>query len=216
MSVEVLEKDSDGLSRPIYTNGFWLPGRAAPSASLRARRRSSLRPPRNFACVQSQSAQLAPCNIPNLGTIIPNMGMQVTKRSRGEKNMGRKPQQRTRISGVAAALFSATQQRILSILFGQPNRTFFTNEIIELAGTGTGATLRELKKLVECRLVTVNQVGNQKHYQANADSPIFSELCSIVYKTLGIPNEVRKALQPIKKDYTSAHLRLCGKARGQG
>ena len=118
--------------------------------------------------------------------------------------MARKPQPRTRVSGVAAALFSATQQRILSILFGQPNRTFFTNEIIELAGTGTGATLRELKKLVECRLVTVNQVGNQKHYQANADSPIFSELCSIVYKTLGIPNEVRKALQPIKKEINLA------------
>ena len=55
-------------------------------------------------------------------------------------------------------------------------------------------------------MVTVQQIGNQKHYKANADSPIFVELCGIVYKTLGIPIEIKKALQPIRKKIELAFI----------
>ena len=78
---------------------------------------------------------------------------------------------------MADALFSATQQRVLGLLFGQPQRSFFTSELIALAGGGSGAVQRELRRLEESGLVTLSRVGNQKHYQANADAPIFVELC---------------------------------------
>lgn len=88
-------------------------------------------------------------------------------------------------SSVAEALFTTTQQRVLALLFGQPGRSFFTKELIDLAGGGSGAVQRELGRLQQSGLVTQTLIGNQKHYQANADAPIFVELCGIVSKMLG-------------------------------
>jgi predicted nucleotidyltransferase len=102
-------------------------------------------------------------------------------------------------SGIATALFSATQQRVLGLLFGQPDRSFFANEIIALAGAGSGATQRELAKLELASLVKTSRVGNQKHYQANSDSPIYAELASIIAKTVGIVEPLRAALAPLAK-----------------
>ena len=98
---------------------------------------------------------------------------------------------------VADALFSGLQQRLLAVLFGQPDRSFYGNELLRLTGTGRGALQRELEKLVSADLVTVTPVGNQKHYQANAAAPIFAELRGIVMKTLGLADVLRTALNAV-------------------
>ena len=43
---------------------------------------------------------------------------------------------------------------------------------------------RELATLSEAGLLTVKRQGDQKHYQANADAPVFVELCGLVLKTM--------------------------------
>ena len=40
-------------------------------------------------------------------------------------------------------------------------------------------------------------IGNQKHYQANATSPLYSELRNIVLKTVGLAEPLRHALKPL-------------------
>ena len=102
-------------------------------------------------------------------------------------------------------MFTATQQRLYGLLFGQPRRSFFLTELIELAGIGRGAVQRELARLERGRLVVTEHRGNRKHFQANPDSPILQEVCSIVDKTLGLPGQVRAALQPIN---AKIHLAL--------
>lgn len=103
---------------------------------------------------------------------------------------------RTRASA-ADALFTATQQRVLSLLFGQPERSFFTRELIDLAGGGRGAVQRELARLQASGLIVQTVLGNQKHYRANADSPIFSELRGIATKLLGPADTLCQALAPL-------------------
>lgn len=98
--------------------------------------------------------------------------------------------------GLAAALFTPVQRRVLGLLFGQPNRTYLGAELIELANAGTGATHRFLQRLLQSGLVSVQEVGRQKHYRANPDSPIFHELVSLVRKTAGLHVPVREALAP--------------------
>jgi len=98
---------------------------------------------------------------------------------------------------LAAALFSGTQQRVLGLLFGQPDRSFYATELISLAGVGSGGVQRELARLAQSGLVTVRPVGNQKHYQANPDSPIYAELCGIARKTVGLAEPLREALAPL-------------------
>jgi hypothetical protein len=86
---------------------------------------------------------------------------------------------------VADALFTATRQRVLAVLFGNPGRSFYANEIIRLAAAGTGAVQRELTSLASADLLTVKAVGNQKHFQANASAPVFASLRDIVLNTSG-------------------------------
>lgn len=95
------------------------------------------------------------------------------------------------------ALFSKTQQRVLGLLFGQPGRSFFATELIGLVGTGSGAVQRELKRLSESGLVTVTRLGNQHHYQANPDSPLFAPLREIALKTSGLAEPIKAALTPL-------------------
>ncbi len=103
----------------------------------------------------------------------------------------------THRTSLAGALFSGTQQRVLGLLFGQPDRSFYATELINLAGVGSGAVQRELARLAQSGLVTVKPVGNQKHYQANPGSPIYEELCSMVRKTVGMAEPLRTALAPL-------------------
>src|SRR5690349_21767442 len=114
--------------------------------------------------------------------------MGTTRRTRGIPSPHR--------SGVGDALFTRVQQRVLGILFGNPDRTFYANEIIRLAGSGTGAVQRELARLESGGLVTVTRVGNQKHYQANAASAVFDELRALVLKTSGLADVLRAAFAP--------------------
>ncbi|MEZ5583483.1 MAG: nucleotidyltransferase domain-containing protein [Candidatus Competibacteraceae bacterium] len=84
----------------------------------------------------------------------------------------------------------------MALIFGQPDRSYFATEIIDRLSAGSGAVQRELKKLADSGLVTVSQVGNQKHYQANPAAPIYSELCSLIRKTVGMVGPLRQALEP--------------------
>ena len=109
-------------------------------------------------------------------------------------------------STIADALFGATQQRVLGLLFGQPTRSFFATELMSLAESGRGAVQRELQRLERSRLVTVRKIGNQKHYQADSESPIYSELCSIIRKTVGLREPLRAALAQIEDQVKIAIL----------
>ncbi|MHB8405653.1 MAG: nucleotidyltransferase domain-containing protein [Gammaproteobacteria bacterium] len=100
-------------------------------------------------------------------------------------------------SGIADALFTKVRQRVLAVLFGNPGRSFYANEIIALAGSGTGAVQRELARLEAAGLVTLTRMGNQKHYQANASAPVFEELRGLVLKTCGLADILRLALAPL-------------------
>src|SRR4051812_11600337 len=92
------------------------------------------------------------------------------------------------------ALFGKTQRQVLGLLFADPERSYFANEIVRLAGSGSGAVHRELAVLEAAGLVSATRVGNQKHYRANRASPIFEELRGIVLKTFGVAGVLREGL----------------------
>ena len=135
-------------------------------------------------------------NIPKMGINMPNMGMKAKPRIAKVREG----------TSLADALFSTIQQRVLAYLFGQPERSFFATELIKLAGGGSGAVQRELARLEDSGLATVSRVGTQKHYQANPKSPIFSELCAIAQKTVGLAEPLRDALMPLAKHISAAFV----------
>jgi len=104
------------------------------------------------------------------------------------------------------ALFPKVRQLVLGLLYGQPDNSFHTNEIIRLIASGTGGVQRELEKLTAVGLIVVETVGRQKRYQANKASPLFSELRGIVLKTFGLTDVLLQALRPVVKDITIAFI----------
>lgn len=131
--------------------------------------------------------------MPNMGMIMPVLG---NKASSG----------RSRRKSLADALFTKTQQRVLRVFFAQPARSAYASELIREAGTGSGAAQRELAKLEESGLIVGRRIGNQKHYQANPASPLFSELTSIVLKTIGLRDPLRAGLQPLSSAIQAAFV----------
>jgi predicted transcriptional regulator len=97
-------------------------------------------------------------------------------------------------TNIGDALFTKTQQRLLALVYGQPDRSLYLNELVRLAQVGRGSVARELVKLTDSGLVTMTRQGNQNHYQANRDNPIFHELVHIVQKTFGISEVLKNAL----------------------
>lgn len=120
-----------------------------------------------------------------MGTIIPNMGIRKRKSLASAR------------TGLGDALFTRTQQKVLGLLFGQAERSFYANELIRLAAAGSGAVQRELERLTHSGLVTARVIGNQKFYQANAESPLYDDLRSITSKTFGLADPLRAALAAI-------------------
>ncbi len=98
---------------------------------------------------------------------------------------------------IAAALFSDSQARLFRWLFGQPERSYHLSELRRLSGLGSASLQRELNRLVDAGLVVSERVGNLRRFQANLQSPVYTELVALTRKTLGAEPLLREALQPI-------------------
>jgi predicted nucleotidyltransferase len=132
--------------------------------------------------------------LPILGFQLPEMGTSTLLRTLPPARKSAPRTAEPAPVSMADALFTSTQQRVLALLFGQPERSFFTKELIDLTGGGSGAVQRELARLQASGLIAQTALGNQKHYRANADAPIFAELCGIAAKMLGPADTLRRAL----------------------
>jgi predicted nucleotidyltransferase len=104
------------------------------------------------------------------------------------------------------ALFSKIRQRVLSVLFSSPDRSFYATEIINLVQAGSGGVQRELASLTAAGFLTVRKQGNQQHYQVNKAIPIYDELRGIVMKTMGLSAVLRSSLLPLAEEIRVAFV----------
>ena len=51
------------------------------------------------------------------------------------------------MSRLADALLTKTQQKVLQLLYGRPDRSFYTKEILRLTGMGVHTIKRELDRM---------------------------------------------------------------------
>jgi predicted nucleotidyltransferase len=104
------------------------------------------------------------------------------------------------------ALFSKVQQRVLALVFGHSQRSFYVSEIVRNVHSGVGAVERELSKLERSGLVSVERIGNQKHYRANQAAPIFEELRGLIEKTVGMAQPIKESFEPYADAIKSAFV----------
>jgi predicted nucleotidyltransferase len=82
----------------------------------------------------------------------------------------------------------------------------YLREISAKAKVAPGQAQRELEHLVRLRLVIRSEEGRQVFYRPNPDAPIYEELKSIVFKTFGISETVRTALEPFLRKIAWAFI----------
>jgi uncharacterized protein len=100
-------------------------------------------------------------------------------------------------STLTSTLFSKSRRAILSLLFLNSNREYYTREIISLLNIGMGTVERELMNLVASGIITRRKSGNQVLYKVNSNCPIYEELKSIIVKTAGLGDVIKTALSPL-------------------
>lgn len=105
---------------------------------------------------------------------------------------------------LSSALFTDSQSRLFSWLFGQPQRAYHLNELRRLTGLGSASLQRELNRLAAAGLVDAQAVGNLRRFQANPQSPVYAELVALTRKTLGTVPVLREALVSLQPDLQAA------------
>jgi len=99
---------------------------------------------------------------------------------------------------LADAIFSDRQTRLFRWLFGQPERSFFLNELLRLTGLGSASLQQELKRLTGAGVVLSVRRGNLREFRANPASPLYTELVSLTRKTCGVQAVLTQALEPLR------------------
>jgi len=110
------------------------------------------------------------------------------------------------MSTLSSVLFTEYRGRVLGLLLLHPERSYYLREIARLTATVPGTLKREMDKLLEVGLLTVKKVGNQNHYQANLECPIYEDLSNILRKTSGLSDVLIAALLPLSEKIQSAFV----------
>ena len=95
---------------------------------------------------------------------------------------------------LSSLLFGTSRGRVLGLLLLHPEQTYHVREIARLTDASAGTLHKELDKLAQAGLLRREKIGNQLHYSANQQNPIFEELASILRKTSGLADVLRDAL----------------------
>lgn len=98
---------------------------------------------------------------------------------------------------LASLLFGGYRGRVLGLLLLHPEQHYHVREIARLTATSAGTLHKELDRLAQAGLLLREKIGNQLHYGANRQCPIFEELASILRKTSGLADVLRDALLPL-------------------
>ena len=110
------------------------------------------------------------------------------------------------MSTLSTVLFTEYRSRVLGLLLLHPERSYYLREIARITATVPGTLKREMDKLLEVGLLTIKKVGNQNHYQANPDCPIYEDLANILRKTSGLSDVLMNALLPLNENIHSAFV----------
>jgi len=91
-------------------------------------------------------------------------------------------------------LFSRAKAEIFRLLFGPGAGELHVRDLARRAGLNDATVRQELRRLTAMRLVEARVSGNRIYYRANPDHPLTPEIRTMVLKTSGLADVLRRAL----------------------
>ncbi len=101
-----------------------------------------------------------------------------------------------RKSSIADALFSSTQQRLLSALLLNSHEPIYASALAKHLALRPSTLQRDLAKFTAAGILKMSRNGNRTYFQANEGCPVFPELRSLLIKTSGLVDVLHSSLAP--------------------
>jgi predicted nucleotidyltransferase len=92
---------------------------------------------------------------------------------------------------------SKIRQDLLALFFTNTSKSYYLRELQRMLGYSAGNIRRELLRFQKDNLFTTQKVGNLLYYHLNTTHPLFKELKSIVFKTVGVRGSIRDVLEKV-------------------
>lgn len=94
--------------------------------------------------------------------------------------------------------FTKNQTLILELFFNDPERTYYLREIGRMIAKEPGVFQKDINKLVESGILISRYQANSRFFKLNKNHPLYKELKSIFFKTLGAEGKLREVLVAIE------------------
>lgn len=86
------------------------------------------------------------------------------------------------------------------------DRELHGREVARRVGMAPRSVMLELQMLVREGVVTARRSGNRVYYSANKRCPVYPELRMLLIKTVGVADEIQKAMKPLKEMVDFAYV----------
>ncbi len=93
------------------------------------------------------------------------------------------------------ALITKNKAELLKLFFTNPDRSFYMQEVGKIIGKKPGTFQRTLNNMAKEGILTSEYRGNARYFKANKNYPLFKELKSIVFKTIGVSGSLKEVLE---------------------
>jgi len=93
---------------------------------------------------------------------------------------------------------SKTRVELIALFVTHPGESFYVRQISTLVNLSLTPVVRELKKLERLGIVKSEVMANAKYYTVDTKCPLFPELQSMIMKTVGVGDSLRKRLGTLK------------------
>jgi len=92
---------------------------------------------------------------------------------------------------------SSLRRNLLAYFFTNPHQSHYLREVATILNTDPGNLSKELTRLVKEGVFNSEERGRQKYFTLNKDYPLYEELKSMIFKTIGLQGALKEALKNI-------------------
>jgi predicted nucleotidyltransferase len=94
--------------------------------------------------------------------------------------------------------FTKNQTRVLEIFFYDPAKPYYLRQIAQMLKKQPGVFQREINKLADDGILISRYDGNRRYFRLNKDYPLYPEIKSIFFKTLGVEGLLKTELKKLE------------------
>jgi len=100
---------------------------------------------------------------------------------------------------LSTLITSKVRLALVTLFLTHPEKRFYQTQLIRELGLSSSLMQAELKKLEGIGFVTSSREANIRYFQVNNSFPIYPELKSIIFKTVGLADFLKGSLTEIGK-----------------